>query len=305
MIDGHSDTLSRITSSQENLSSNSGHFDLERAKAAGIQLQFMSLYTNHRQPGLALEEILRQIDYFERQMDYCHKMAYLRRSYQDIETHFGQGRVGIILHLEGAEALGKEIFVLRTLYRLGVRSMGLTWNNRNLLADGVMDARGGGGLSELGCEVVREMNRIGMIVDLAHISPAGFFDVLNCTNKPPIVSHANAAKIFPHPRNLSDEQMVALAKSGGVLGATFVPDFISSSSATIGILAEHICYMIEIMGEDHVVIGSDFDGTDIAVIPGVEGIADLASELTRSGLSPVTIEKVLKGNYLRILKELL
>jgi len=99
--------------------------------------------------------------------------------------------------------------------------------------------------------------------------------------------------------------MVALAKAGGVLGATFVPDFISSSSATVKSLAEHICYMIRIMGEDHVVIGSDFDGTDITVIPGVERLSDLAGELSRTGLNQVAIEKVLKGNYLRILKQLL
>lgn len=305
IIDLHADTISRIAVKGEHLASNSGHFDLRRARDVGVRLQVLSLYSSERDSNRALEDILFQIDYFEQEMLSCGNLAYRVRSKEDLEDGWSQERIGLMLHLEGGEALGTRISNLRTLYRLGVRSVGLTWNHRNLLADGVMDGVSGGGLSEWGREVIHEMNRLGMIVDLAHISPAGFWSVLQATNKPVIVSHANALAICPHPRNLRDEQLLAIAKNGGLVGLTFVPDFVADHEASLEILVEHIRHMIRIMGEEHIALGSDFDGTETTVISDVSAYPLLPAALEKHGLNAGEIERLLKDNFLRVLNDIL
>jgi len=305
IIDGHADTLSRIAFLGESLANNSGHFDLTRADKAGVELQVLSLYSGQRDSNRALEEILFQIDYFEQEMMSCGEMAYPVRDNRDLDPILRQGRIGLMLHLEGAEALGTKISNLRTLYRLGVRSIGLTWNHRNLLADGVMDAASGGGLSEWGREVIDEMNRLGMVVDLAHISPAGFADAVQSASKPMIVSHANTLAFCNHPRNLSDEQMRAIAKIGGIAGVTFVPAFVAGDEPSIENLVDHVCHMIRIMGEDHVGLGSDFDGTETTVIKDVSAYPLLLDALQNRGLTTAQIEKIMRDNFLRVLKDIL
>lgn len=305
IVDGHADTLSRIALLGERLVDNSGHFDLTRARKAGIELQVLSIYSAERDANRALEEALFQIDYYEQEMMSCGEMAYSVRSSRDLDDNLLQGRIGLMLHLEGAEALGTKMSNLRALYRLGVRSVGLTWNHRNLLADGVMDAASGGGLSEWGREVIGEMNRLGMVVDLAHISPAGFSAAIQSACKPLIVSHANTLALCNHRRNLSDEQMRAIAQIGGIVGVTFVPGFVATGDASVEILVDHICRMIEIMGEDHVALGSDFDGTETTVISDVSAYPLLLAALKNRGLTATQIEKVLRDNFLRVLKDIL
>ncbi len=302
IIDCHADTLSRIASLGEHLRDNSGHFDLNRARNAGVELQVLSLYSPERDSKLALEDILGQIDYFEQEMVSCGEVAYPVRNLKDLKD---SNRTGLMLHLEGAEALGTRLSNLRTLYRLGVRSIGLTWNHRNLLADGVMDAASGGGLSEWGREVVCEMNHLGMVVDLAHISPAGFKDAVDISSKPVIVSHANTYSLCNHPRNLQDEQLQVIAAVGGIVGITFVPAFVDRAEASIERLVDHVCHMHQIMGEDHVALGSDFDGTDITVVPDVSSYPLLVEHLEKRGLTTSQIDKLLRGNFLRVLKDIL
>ena len=130
--------------------------------------------------------------------------------------------------MEGAEGLEGDLGVLRMMYRLGVRWIGLTWNHRNQAADGLGEMRTGGGLTEFGVHLVQEMNRLGMVVDIAHLAPAGVRDVLATSEAPVVASHANAHALCPVPRNLSDEQLEGVAKTGGVVGVTYVPDFIRS-----------------------------------------------------------------------------
>ncbi len=305
IIDGHADTLSRIARLGERLESNSGHFDVSRAQTVGVDLQILSLFSSERDGNRALEDILLQIDYYEQEMMSCGGLAYSVRCFNDIDENIGRGKVGLMLHLEGAEALGTKMSNLRTLYRLGVRSVGLTWNNRNFLADGVRDSAGGGGLTKWGREVIAEMNCLGMLVDLAHISPPGFFDAIEVAEKPLVVSHANSFNICNHPRNLSDEQLRILAQADGVVGVTFVPEFISGPEASIKELVAHVNHMLDIMGDDHVAFGSDFDGTENTVVKDVGSFPLLIEELRKQGLSATQIDKLLRGNYLRILKSVL
>ncbi len=133
--------------------------------------------------------------------------------------------------VEGGEPLEGEIRILRVLYRLGVRGLGLTWNNRNELADGVGEDRTGGGLTSLGRQVVQEMNRLGMFVDVSHLSEPGFWNVMELCTAPVIASHSNCSAVWNHPRNLTDRQIKAIAEHGGVIGVNLVPDFVGHPSA--------------------------------------------------------------------------
>jgi membrane dipeptidase len=170
-------------------------------------------------------------------------------------------QVGAILTLEGCDAIGKDLLKLKTLLRLGVTSVGLTWNNANDVADGALEERGGG-LTQFGKEVVALLNESNTWCDVSHLSEKGFWDVIEWSNHP-FASHSNCYSLCPHPRNLRNEQIKALIDRDSVIGVTFVPPFLSGQNAAsiIDVLRhlEHICGL---GGEDHVGFGSDFDGTE-------------------------------------------
>jgi len=193
------------------------------------------------------------------------------------------------------------------LFRLGVRALGLTWNHPNQLAVGVGQGVKGEGLSEFGKRVVREMNRLHMVVDLAHINEQGFNDAINMSDVPVIVSHANTRALHDHPRNLSDEQLRVLSSNGGVVGLTFYPDFIAPADATLDKLVDHFIHAAEVAGVDHIGLGSDFDGID-KVIGGLEdvtGLPRLVEALCKRGFSVEEVDKITSKNFIRVLKDIL
>jgi membrane dipeptidase len=162
-------------------------------------------------------------------------------------------------------------------------------------------------LTALGRKVVREMNRLSMIVDLAHINEKGFYDTLKVSSKPVIVSHANARAICDHPRNLSDDQLRALRDASGVIGLSFCPDFVDKKRATIERLLDHFVHVAEVAGVNHLGFGSDFDGIE-AVIPGLEDVTampTLVNGLAARGFSHCEIEKITSKNFLRIVNDIL
>jgi len=209
--------------------------------------------------------------------------------------------------MEGAEGLEGDLGVLRMVYRLGIRWVGLTWSRRNQAGDGVAEARTGGGLTEYGVRLVEEMNHLGMLVDIAHLAPAGVRDVFRVCQGPVVASHANAHALCPVPRNLTDAQLEGIASSGGVVGATYVPGFITDgeASATLDMLLDHIDHVITVAGVDHVGLGSDFDGfggsplglEDVSCVPNVTG------GLLARGYSDGDVAKILGGNWLRVIRE--
>jgi membrane dipeptidase len=172
------------------------------------------------------------------------------------------------------------------LYRLGVRLLTLTWNQRNQIADGIGESRTGSGLTEFGLKVIDEMNDLRMLIDVSHLSETGFWDVIKKSNDPIIASHSNCYALCPHLRNLKDEQIKAIADKGGVIGITFVP-------------------IVEKVGVDYVGLGSDFDGTDGLPLglEGVDKIPNITEELLDRGYKEREIEKILGGNFLRVFKE--
>jgi hypothetical protein len=165
IIDLHCDTIGRLLETQEGLFQNQGHFDLQRAQKAGLVLQFFSLFLYPDEHSQALKGILQQIDRFYEEIEQQSESVYPLLFIKDYQPH--EHRLAALLHLEGAECLGTEIEYLRIMYRLGLRSVGLTWNDRNLLADGVKEGPNDGGLSQAGCRMVREMRKMGMLLDLS------------------------------------------------------------------------------------------------------------------------------------------
>jgi len=304
IVDCHCDVISRIWRENESILANRGQFDVCRARAAGVSLQFCALFTDG-QGEATLRTILRQLDKFHEELARYPDDLYMVTSYRDIETNRDKSAIGCLLHLEGGEALGGEIEILRVLHRLGLRSIGLTWNKRNLLADGAMDDGSGGGLSNLGRAVVKLAQDLGMLVDLAHLSQRGFFHVIDLADKPVIVSHANARSLCDHPRNLSDEQLKALAGNGGLVGCTLVPEFVGTKSPGLSDFIDHLVYISDLIGTEYVALGSDFDGVDTPVLTDVSQYSLLEPALRARGFNHEEIDKILKENCLALLKRVL
>src|SRR5690606_7609238 len=165
---------------------------------------------------------------------------------------------GFLLVLEGGRPLEGSLAVLRQFFRLGVRCLLLTWNGRNELADGVGEGATAGGLSIFGREVVHEMKRLGMILDLSHLAAAGFNEAIDLYDGVVVATHSNAKALHDHPRNLSDEQIKRVAETGGVVGVAFMPAFLSSGTPTVETVVDHIEHMSALVGDAHVCIGPDF-----------------------------------------------
>lgn len=189
----------------------------------------------------------------------------LVQTQKDIKS-LKENEMGAVLTLEGCDAIGDSIVKLKTLIRLGVTSVGLTWNHANAVADGAWEERQGG-LSQFGKQVVRALNEAQCWVDVSHLSEKGFWDVME-EAKYPIASHSNVYTLCPHPRNLRDEQINALIKKKGVIGITFVPIFLKQGSeqTIIADVLRHLDHVCSLGGSYHVGFGSDFDGIDETVV---------------------------------------
>ena len=176
-------------------------------------------------------------------------------------------------------------------------------------ADGVGEERTGGGLTTFGVSLVEEMNRLGIIIDIAHLAPAGVEDVLKISQSPIIASHANARAVCDHRRNLTDAQLEKIAKNGGVVGVTFVPAFVDGNEdkTTLPHILDHVDHLVKVMGDDHVGLGSDFDGFfGDERTPGLEDVSKMpaiTAGLVERGYSDAAIQKILGGNLLRVFRQ--
>ena len=218
-------------------------------------------------------------------------------------------KAATLLAIEEGGAIDGSLEALRCLYALGVRAMTLTWSNRNDIADGVNEESSGGGLTVFGRQVVAEMNKLGMLVDVSHIAPAGFWDVIETSNKPIIATHSNAKALCPHPRNLDDKQILAIKENDGLIGVTFAGQFLEHdyNDACIESIYRHIDYMLNLMGnDDHIGFGSDFDG--ISHPPyNLHGVQDYSAvyEYLSKKYSASTVEKITHKNVLNLLQKVL
>lgn len=305
IADLHCDTISCLTDRGGSLFHNQYQYDLERAQAAQIGLQFFALFTMPADSNIALRSIMKQAEIYLQEMEKYGDRCYHLTSSQDLEKEKNINRVACILHLEGAECLGNDIEILQLLYRLGLRSMGLTWNHRNLLADGGGEGEHAGGLSRKGREVINQMEKMRIILDLSHISEPSYYDALDLYPLPVMVTHANARSLCPHWRNLSNGQLRALAQHGGVVGITQVADFVKEGHANVDDMIDHIAYISDLIGVEHVALGSDFDGADNVVIQHVGEYAQLPQLLIQRGFSEYESELICGKNAIGVIKSVL
>jgi len=283
------------------------HTDITRLQEGRVGGQFWSVYI----PFEAVEEgaakvQLEQIDIANQIIEKYPEAFELALTASDVESAFGGGRIASMLGMEGGHAIENSLGSLRAYYALGVRYMTLTHNGTLDWADSCCDEARHGGLSEFGREVVREMNRMGMIVDLSHTSPETMNDVLDVAEAPVIWSHASARGVHDHARNVPDQVLRRLPENGGVVMVTFVPGFLTSNDeATIADVADHIDHIANLAGVDHVGIGSDFDGIESTPV-GLEDVSTypvLFAELSRRGWTEEDLSKLAGENILRAWRE--
>jgi membrane dipeptidase len=301
VFDGHNDVLLEERSFAD--ASGAGHLDLERARAGGFAGGFFAIFTPH--PGgyapdgepeppvgheLALDHTLRSM----RKLLDLERAGALRIAREPEDLTLGDD-VLAVMHIEGAEAVDPGLEVLPSLHVLGLRSIGLTWSRPNAFAHGVTSV---GGLTEAGRALVRACEELGILVDLSHLNEQAFWDVAAIAQGPLVVTHACAAVLTPHARNLTDRQLDAVGASGGVVGICFHHEFAGPRRADV---VRHIEYVAERIGPEHVALGSDFDGCELP--EGIRGAQDLPLVLADLGWDEPELRLVAHENFLRVLRQ--
>jgi len=273
----------------------------------GVTCQVFAVSSERsRMPAYPLRTAIMMIERFYKECDAIPAIEPVT-SHKEIGEAKKKGKVAGLLSIEGADVIEGRIETLATFHRLGVRMVGLVHSLRNPLADGVADRRTGGGLSELGAQAVEELDRLGMIIDVSHLNDEGFWDVLELTKNPIIASHSNSRVVCNHPRNMTDEMITALAENGGVLGMNFAPSFVHPKDATLEGIVDHIDHIVDLVGPDHVGLGSDYDGIP-STPKGLEDVTkmpDITRELVKREYTREDIEKILGGNHLRLFKQVI
>ncbi|HEX9003383.1 MAG TPA: dipeptidase [Blastocatellia bacterium] len=331
VVDTHNDITSPITDEGFDLGARdtSGKIqtDIPRMKEGGLNVEFFSIYVaaKYAKEGGSARRAMEMIDGVYEQVRRHPESLEMASTVADIRRIRRSGKIAALMGIEGGHAIEDSLSALRLFHRLGIRYMTLTHTNTNNWAD----SAGGignppelrhGGLSDFGKEVIREMNRLGMMVDISHVGDETFQDVIETTEAPVIASHSSCRALTNVPRNMTDDMLRALAKNGGVIMINFYNGFIntdyakpgdpvptkSAQTATMDMLMAHFEHAIKVAGIDHVGIGSDFDGVDGLLPPGMEDVSKLPTityELLKRGHSEADVKKVLGENLLRVMTE--
>jgi membrane dipeptidase len=293
--------------------------DLARLRAGRVGGQFWSVYVEDTLAGAdAVQGTLEQIDWVYRLAARYPDDVAIATSAADVEAARAGGKIASLLGAEGAHCLNDSPGVLRMLARLGVRYLTLTHVHNTSWADSGTDDPVHDGLTARGVDYIRELNRLGILVDLSHVSPATAHAALDATTAPVIFSHSSCHSVTAHPRNVPDDVLARLAANGGVLMVTFVPQFVSAEYAvwfagdrstpaprvTLAEVADHVEHARDAAGIRHIGLGGDFDGTDEFPdqLDGVDGYPALLLELARRGWSAAELAALAGANVLRVLR---
>ena len=308
IIDGHTDAILDVHHGRRDFfeRSETGHVDLPRLEEAGVNAVALALFTTDEYIADAPSHTRALLSTFDRLVMAGRGLIHAR-SASDIERSVADGTTAGFVTIEGGEAIGTSIDTLHEFSDRGVVLMTLTWNRRNSIARGVY-GDGDDGLSPFGREVVREMEKIGMIVDVSHLSDRSLADVLAVATKPLVASHSNARAICNHPRNLTDDQLRAIADHGGLIGLTFPGVFVDATPANVTLdrVFDHLSRMIDVAGIDHIGIGTDFDGFTAPyglVMSDCAGLPTVAERMATRGYSDDEIDKVMGRNWLRVIRD--
>lgn len=324
LIDGHNDWAWECRENRGySVEGLDGHLDTDtdiaRLRAGGVGGQFWSVYVKDTLVGAdAVQGTLEQVDWVYRLAARYPETFVIATSAAGVEGARASGRIASLLGAEGAHSLNDSPAVLRMLARLGVRYLTLTHVHNTSWADSGTDEPVHNGLSLRGVEYIRELNRLGMLVDLSHVSPATAHAALDITSAPVIFSHSSCYAVTAHPRNVPDDVLARLADNDGVLMVTFVPQFVSAAYAewfggdrsapaprvTLAQVADHVEHARETAGIRHIGLGGDFDGTDEfpEQLDGVDGYPALLLELARRGWSAAELAALAGANVLRVLR---
>lgn len=309
VFDAHCDTISKILDTKQDLHANHCHIDLERMHWSYDHVQFFAAFVDPVfGAAYAMKRAICIIDKFYEQLALYSDLITLCLTAEDVRQAVKKHKTAALLSIEGGEALQGELASLRVFHKLGVRSLCLTWNRRNEIADGITDAASRGGLTTFGRKVVQEMNRLGMLVDVSHIAEEGFWDVLEESSQPIIASHSNARSVCNHPRNLTNEQLHAIQRNQGVIGVNFYPWHLTGKeTALCEDVIRHIEYIASVAGEDHIGIGADFDGIEVhpADLEGVQHMDRVFNGLLMRNYSEGFIRKLAGENFMRMLEQVL
>ena len=309
VCDGHCDTVLEIFKKNRKLNtlSKTGQLDIPRLQIGGVDVQVFAVYIEKEfKPEHSLQRALQLIDSLLLELSENKDVIELAASYEKIKSIVADGKIAAILAIEGGEALEGKLSNLRIFYQLGVRLITLTWNQRNNIADGSDYLNSKRGLTSFGKNVVLEMNRLGMMIDVSHLSESGFWDVLKHSRHPVIASHSNCYQLCPHQRNLKDSQIRAIAEKGGLVGITYVPDFLRTENrkAVIDDVIQHIDHIVSLVGTDFIGLGSDFDGC-LELPEGLEGadkVFQIKEQLMQKGYKREDIQKIMGKNFMNFFR---
>ncbi len=344
IFDGHNDILEKIYLSEDSLNASaflkgmSGHLDLPRARRAGFKGGLFAVYPPDpphipsekkriittgsgytiplpppleyeyaRQAAQTMIELIYKIE------SHAAGEFLVIRDYPALESCLRNDNMAAVLHLEGAEPVQPDLGNLEEFYQAGVRSIGITWSRPNAFGHGVPfqypgSPDTGPGLTDHGKALVEACNQHGILIDLAHLNERGFWEVAELSRAPLVSSHTAAHALIPRTRNLTDQQLKAVGKSGGLVGVIFSVNDLAggkkpNTDAPLSALVRHISYIANLIGEDHVAFGSDLDGTIIpSEIGDVTGFPRLLAALKNAGFSDKALEKISYRNWLRVLE---
>ena len=322
IVDSHLDTLTKVIDEETWLPTTdigeetSFESDIPKLKNGGIQVPFLAAYTPgfYNNTARSLSHTLAMINALYWTEEKNPNDLKVTSTTDEILNALGEGKIAAVPSIEGAYSLdgNNAIELLGQYHDLGIMTIGFTWNYSNDLGEGAhrvfgdqMKTPSSGGLTELGEEVALEMNRLGMMIDVSHMAESTFWDVLEVSEAPVIATHSGIDTLHHHVRNLTDEQLLALAENGGVLAIVFYPSFLTETgNATISDVVDHIDYAVDLIGVDHVAIGSDFDGATLpSDLQDASEMEKLTDELMSRGYSTMDMKKILGLNTLRVMHE--
>jgi len=331
VIDGHEDFLRQMRRRAKQatdgrtpppkrdflIESSEGHVDAPRARRGGIGAAFASIFLNDEQAGAdAIGFAMRELDDLFRLSDRSEGHVRIIRTVPELELCLGDDAFGTIVHFEGADPIGPDLTELRVFYEAGLRSLGIVWSRSTIFGHGVAISDDGAsrlpyeGLTEVGRQLVRECNQMGILVDVSHLNVPGFWDLVEVCEKPFVATHSNALAVAGHPRNLNDDQLRALAEHDGCAGLNFYtgflrPDRAQNPDTSLDQMLAHIDHIKRRVGARHVAIGSDYDGASPlpADADDASKLPALLHALETHGYTDAEIEGICQGNFLRVLRQ--
>ena len=341
-IDGHNDVLSKIAGSNApdplalfDAGTHDWHLDRPRMKAGGVLGGFFAIWGRSECDATDYDELMSSLEYDVPLPDELPQEVAMQRSVRlasyliqldqrgalhicrdaaDLRRTCEAGEIGAIMHMEGAEAIGPDLLALDLFYAAGLRSLGPVWSRNNIFCDGVpfrfpASPDTGGGLTEIGRTLVVRCNELGVLVDLSHMTEAGYWDVAKTSDAPLVATHSCVHAICANARNLTDAQLRAVADRGGVVGLNYAAQFLRPDGqrdpdVSLDLVLAHLDHMIDVMGEDSVALGSDYDGATVPNgIDGVEKLPALLNAMEVHGYKRDRITKIANANWLRVLTD--